>query len=61
MSAATLRATRRIFLKGTGSAVLAALTIGFEWGVSTRRAAARSLSEKTAIEPRFAPNAFLRI
>ena len=52
MSAATLRATRRTFLKGTGSAVLAALTIGFEWGGSTRRAAA---------QPRFAPNAFLRI
>jgi len=52
MSAGTLRATRRTFLKGTGSAVLAALTIGFEWGGSTRRAAA---------QPRFAPNAFLRI
>jgi isoquinoline 1-oxidoreductase subunit beta len=61
MSAGTLRATRRTFLKGTGSAVLAALTIGFEWGGSTRRAVARSLSEKTATEPRFAPNAFLRI
>jgi isoquinoline 1-oxidoreductase subunit beta len=61
MSAAALRATRRTFLKGTGSAVLAALTIGFEWGGSTRRAAARSLSEKTVTEPRFAPNAFLRI
>jgi isoquinoline 1-oxidoreductase beta subunit len=61
MSAGTLRATRRTFLKGTGSAVLAALTIGFEWGGSTRRAVARSLSEKAATEPRFAPNAFLRI
>ena len=61
MSAGTLRATRRTFLKGTGSAVLAALTIGFEWGGSTRRATARSLSEKTVTEPRFAPNAFLRI
>ena len=61
MSAGTLRATRRTFLKGTGSAVLATLTIGFEWGGSTRRAVARSLSEKTATEPRFAPNAFLRI
>jgi isoquinoline 1-oxidoreductase beta subunit len=61
VSAGTLRATRRTFLKGTGSGVIAALTIGFEWGGSTRRAAARSLSPKTAIEPCFAPNAFLRI
>ena len=61
MSAGTLRATRRTFLKGTGSAVLAGLTIGFEWGGSTRRATARGLSEKTVTEPRFAPNAFLRI
>ena len=61
MSARMLRATRRTFLKGTGSAVLAALTIGFEWGGSTRRAVARSLAPKTAAEPRFAPNAFLRI
>ena len=61
MSAARLRATRRTFLKGTGSAVLAALTIGFEWGGSTRRAAARSLPENTVTQPRFAPNAFLRI
>ena len=61
MSAGTLRATRRTFLKGTGSAVLAGLTIGFEWGGSTRRATARGLSEKTVTESRFAPNAFLRI
>ena len=61
MSAGTLRATRRTFLKGTGSAVLAALTIGFQWGGSTRRAAARSFSPNTGTELRFAPNAFLRI
>src|SRR5580693_2546727 len=61
MSTGALRATRRTFLKGTGSAVLAALTIGFEWGGSTRRAAARSLPENTVTQPRFAPNAFLRI
>ncbi len=62
MSAGALRATRRTFLKRTGSAVLGALTIGFQWGGSTRRAAAAaSLSPKPAPEAPFAPNAFLRI
>ena len=61
MSARALRATRRTFLKGTGSAVLTAVTIGFQWGGSTRRAAARSLSLNPGTEPLFAPNAFLRI
>jgi isoquinoline 1-oxidoreductase beta subunit len=61
VSAELLRASRRNFLKGTGSAALTALTIGFQWGGSTRRAAARSLSPRTATESGFAPNAFLRI
>ncbi len=62
MSAGALRSTRRSFLKRTGSAVLGTLTIGFQWGGSTRRAvAAGSVSPKTIVEPPFAPNAFLRI
>jgi isoquinoline 1-oxidoreductase beta subunit len=62
VSAGALRSTRRSFLKRTGSAVLGTLTIGFQWGGSTRRAvAAGSVSPKTIVEPPFAPNAFLRI
>src|ERR1700719_4729844 len=53
---ASARATRRDFLKGTGSATAVALTIGFEWGGTTRRAIATHTSSQL-----FTPNAFLRI
>ncbi|MGA2344144.1 MAG: molybdopterin cofactor-binding domain-containing protein, partial [Steroidobacteraceae bacterium] len=52
------RPTRRAFLKSTGTAALAALTIGFEWSGSARRAAAAA---GTAAGATFAPNAFLRV
>jgi isoquinoline 1-oxidoreductase beta subunit len=52
------RPTRRAFLKSTGSAALAALTIGFEWSGSARRAAAAAGAAAGAT---FAPNAFLRV
>ena len=50
--------TRRAFLKGAGSATAMALTIGFEWAGTTRRAAATAAPLSGAP---FAPNAFLRI
>src|SRR5665213_3035560 len=50
---------RRDFLKTAGSAGLAALTIGFEWMGSTRRATA--LAAAPVAGELFAPNAFLRI
>jgi isoquinoline 1-oxidoreductase subunit beta len=50
--------SRRAFLKNAGGATVAALTIGFEWAGTTRRAAA--LAAPAAGAP-FAPNAFLRI
>jgi isoquinoline 1-oxidoreductase beta subunit len=50
------RHTRREFLKATGSATAAALTIGFDWLGPSRRAAA--VGANPAV---FAPNAFLRI
>jgi isoquinoline 1-oxidoreductase subunit beta len=49
--------TRRAFLKSAGSVTAVALTIGFEWAGTTRRAAAAVPSAGA----RFAPNAFLRI
>lgn len=49
------RIERRAFLKGAGAAVTA-LTIGFEWSGSTRRA----LAAADSFAP-FAPNAFVRI
>jgi isoquinoline 1-oxidoreductase beta subunit len=52
------RPTRRAFLKSAGSATAIALTIGFEWAGTTRRAAA--IAAPMAGTP-FAPNAFLRI
>jgi isoquinoline 1-oxidoreductase subunit beta len=60
MSAQVLpqRPTRRAFLKSTGTAALAALTIGFEWSGSARRAAAATGAAAGAT---FAPNAFLRV
>ena len=48
--------TRRDFLKSS-AATAAALTIGFEWTLSTRRAVAAATSASAP----FAPNAFLRI
>jgi isoquinoline 1-oxidoreductase subunit beta len=53
------RATRRDFLKSAGTASVAALTIGFQWTASTRRAAAAALAPLEAVP--FTPNAFLRI
>ena len=50
--------TRRAFLKGAGSVSALALTIGFEWGGTTRRAAAFAGPPPGAT---FAPNAFVRI
>src|SRR5258706_909621 len=50
------RPARRSFLKGVGTAAALALTIGFEWGGSPRRAVAAEAAGGT-----FAPNAFLRI
>ncbi|MGC1521974.1 MAG: xanthine dehydrogenase family protein molybdopterin-binding subunit [Steroidobacteraceae bacterium] len=52
-----LRSTRRDFLKNAGAAGAIALTIGFEWGGSTRRAFAAPAAAGAA----FIPNAFLRI
>ena len=55
-----LRSSRRGFLKGTGAVAAAALTIGFEWAGSTRRAVAGAAAAPAG-DPAFAPNAFLRI
>jgi isoquinoline 1-oxidoreductase subunit beta len=52
------QATRRAFLKGAGTATAMALTIGFEWAATTRRARAITAPSTDAL---FAPNAFLRI
>jgi len=52
------RLERRAFLKGAGAATVTALTIGFEWSGSTRRAQALATGTNTAP---FAPNAFVRI
>jgi isoquinoline 1-oxidoreductase beta subunit len=49
---------RRTFLKGAGAAVTA-LTIGFEWSASPRRAMALAGAPNNAAT--FAPNAFVRI
>jgi isoquinoline 1-oxidoreductase subunit beta len=54
-----LRSTRRDFLKAAGAAGAIALTIGFEWTVSARRAFAGPAALGAA--PAFIPNAFLRI
>src|SRR5580692_8972107 len=50
--------SRRAFLKGAGTASVIALTIGFEWVSSTRRAGAAAATSPVAP---FTPNAFLRI
>jgi len=55
-----VRGGRRAFLKNAGAASVAALTIGFEWTASSRRALALTggaPAEKAA----FVPNAFLRV
>ena len=51
--------TRRAFLKSAGTVSVMALTIGFEWAGSTRRAAA--VGAAPAAGALFTPNAFLRI
>ena len=51
--------TRREFLKGAGAAGALALTIGFEWAGSTRRALAAPAAPVAGAM--FTPNAFLRI
>jgi isoquinoline 1-oxidoreductase beta subunit len=50
------RPARRKFLKSVGTAAALALTIGFEWGGSTRRALAAPSTSGA-----FVPNAFLRV
>src|ERR1700760_1602697 len=50
---------RREFLKAAGATALAALTIGFEWAGSTRRA--HALPAAPAAGAPFAPNAFVRV
>jgi isoquinoline 1-oxidoreductase beta subunit len=50
--------SRRAFLKGAGTASVVALTIGFEWVSSRRRAYAAAATAPDAL---FTPNAFLRI
>ncbi|MHB9836748.1 xanthine dehydrogenase family protein molybdopterin-binding subunit [Paraburkholderia terrae] len=50
------RPSRRTFLKGAGTAAALALTIGFEWAGTSRRAIAAQAPGGT-----FAPNAFLRV
>jgi isoquinoline 1-oxidoreductase beta subunit len=52
------RPTRREFLKDAGRVTAMALTIGFEWSGTTRRATAVAATRSTTV---FAPNAFLRI
>ena len=52
------RPTRRAFLKGAGTVTAMALTIGFEWVGTTRRAAAIATPSPGSL---FTPNAFLRI
>jgi isoquinoline 1-oxidoreductase beta subunit len=54
------QSARRDFLKGAGAIAATALTVGFEWAGSTRRAAA-AVPGVPPSGPAFAPNAFLRI
>ena len=61
-SAPAPRATRRAFIQGTGSVGVLALTIGFEWAGSARRAwGAGAAPAAAATAASFVPNAFLRI
>jgi isoquinoline 1-oxidoreductase beta subunit len=57
-TSAVRKPTRRAFLKGAGTVTAMALTIGFEWAATTRRAAAITARSAGGL---FAPNAFLRI
>src|SRR5450432_3215139 len=57
---AVRRSTRRTFLKSAGTAAAAALTIGFEWTGSARRALAAGAATPSP-GGEFTPNAFLRI
>jgi isoquinoline 1-oxidoreductase beta subunit len=50
--------SRRQFLKSAGGVSALALTIGFEWGGTTRRALATTMPTPGIL---FAPNAFVRI
>ena len=62
MSTNTLAApasTRRDFLKSAGSIGVVALTIGFEWSGSARRAFAAATAVPSGAA--FTPNAFVRI
>jgi isoquinoline 1-oxidoreductase beta subunit len=59
MASKPMRRDRRAFLKNAGAASVAALSIGFEWTASTRRALA--VAGAAAAEAGFVPNAFLRI
>ena len=52
--------TRRKFLRDAGSVTALALTVGFEWSGSTRRALAAGAAAASGGAP-FAPNAFLRV
>jgi len=58
MTTAISPQSRRSFIKTAGGASVMALTIGFEWISSTRRAGAIAAPASGAL---FAPNAFLRI
>jgi len=63
-TAQSLLPTRRDFLKSATGASVLALTIGFEWTASTRRAlgaAAPGAPAPGAARAPFAPNAFVRI
>jgi len=55
---AAASSSRRDFLKSAGAAGTVALTIGFQWGGSTRRAFAAPV---VPLPGAFTPNAFLRI
>src|ERR1700733_7519303 len=57
---AVRRSTRRTFLKNAGTAAAVALTIGFEWTSSARRALAAGPATPSPGST-FTPNAFLRI
>ncbi len=55
-----VRPGRRAFLKNAGAASAAALTIGFQWAATSRRALALAGGAAAENVP-FVPNAFLRI
>ena len=56
---AASQSTRRDFLKSAGTVSAMALTIGFDWGGSARRAVAGPAAPAAGAS--FAPNAFLRV